>query len=833
MKTFLQSRDRSPKGAALMIILAFVVLLTGLTLAYFSRASTDRQLAQSSYSDTNAALLARSALDIILGDFKQEIINNPTVTRANIQPTRYGDASIPNLIRRSFSGDPTNRTSSVSSIAASANGRSISTTRWNSHYLIPRGNTSDNTIDPSPTPSFTAPDWVLVTAQGPTPVPAPSTVIGRYAFAVYDEGGLLDMSLAGFPSWPDGPCSAAPSPTPWLVNVGRKGTQGFADLTLLPWPIFPPSPQSRIDNIVGWRNFATTQRTPIPSASPVSFTFTAECNPSNARAKQDNYGSYLLDFGDPPFSIESLQDKLTASTYPFTTVATDVYTPPRTDQAFMTRQQLLKLVLSFGSSSTGYNQNVLQYVGTFSRERNKPAPDWPNLQPTGSLTEGRFNLNNLDLVKPNPGECVIAHGRKRGWVTGRSRGHRCGTPDDVIELFGLFWVNYDAQSPDPNGNPQPGHWRYIEHNGRDWNHEPNPHGRGNIPCLRGPNRQNDFFQILDYALFTVACSGGVDADPQHVVKTMAVGASLIDQYDDDTVDLDADLVPPNSNKKYQTHTTVIEWGNGQGQSAYGMETSDLPYDAHPSGNQPHRPYGAPNPNANTQVINHAFSNVGELGYGIDTSQAPGLPTLKFWDSSTTPPFQYAPVLDFFSYNPVSSAYPRAGIVNLYTKNAPVLAATLARTLMTDAAAGSNPPAPVVSQADAMNAANAIVTETQRVLAGNPTYGSVQQTDLTRAISGRLANAAFNAVPALATSDETKETVARALAEMGQTRTWNLFIDVIAQTGKYAPGTTSITQANKFIVEGEKRYWLHIALGRDLNADGSIDVLGTQLEEVIE
>jgi hypothetical protein len=133
----------------------------------------------------------------------------------------------------------------------------------------------------------------------------------------------------------------------------------------------------------------------------------------------------------------------------------------------------------------------------------------------------------------------------------------------------------------------------------------------------------------------------------------------------------------------------------------------------------------------------------------------------------------------------------------------------------------------------MTAANAIVAETQRVLAGNPTYGSVQQTDLTRAIAGRLSKAAFDAVPNLATSDETKNTAARALAEMGQTRTWNLFIDVIAQTGKYAPGTTDVTQANKFTVEGEKRYWLHIALGRDLNGDGSVDVLGTQLEEVIE
>src|SRR6478672_432668 len=134
MKKFLHSRDGASKGAALIIVLAFVVLVTVLSVSYFSRTTTDRQLAQSSYNDTSADLLARSALDVVVSDFKQEILNNPTVTRANIQPTRYGDASIPNLIRRSFSGDPTNRTSSVSSGAVSANGRSISTARWNCHY---------------------------------------------------------------------------------------------------------------------------------------------------------------------------------------------------------------------------------------------------------------------------------------------------------------------------------------------------------------------------------------------------------------------------------------------------------------------------------------------------------------------------------------------------------------------------------------------------------------------------------------------------------------------------------------------------------------------------
>src|SRR6266542_3564114 len=91
MNTFpSQISKRASKGAALMIVLAFVELLTGIAVAYFSRTTTDRQLAQSSFNDTSADLLARSALDIVVSDLKQEIVNNPTVTTANVQPTPYG-----------------------------------------------------------------------------------------------------------------------------------------------------------------------------------------------------------------------------------------------------------------------------------------------------------------------------------------------------------------------------------------------------------------------------------------------------------------------------------------------------------------------------------------------------------------------------------------------------------------------------------------------------------------------------------------------------------------------------------------------------------------------
>jgi len=758
-------------------------------------------------------------------------------------------------------------------------------------------------------PSFTSPDWVLVTGQGPTPAPSPNAVIGRYAFAAYDEGGLLDMNVAGSPIWhADDPTHGwknlvgcpTPNPTPWLVNIGRKGTVAFADLTALVDPAAPTASlrQRQMDNIVGWRNYATTVRnfTNFPVTDP-GFGLDIACTD---QSKQDSYGSYLLYFGDPPFTIESDFDKLTASLYPFTSAANYVNTKKRTDQSLMTRQELLKLQRSLDNPPGAFSQNVLQYMGTFSRERNWPAPDWPNL--SGHLSDGRFNMNNLALLVPNPDDCNTAHGRKKGWQTGKNRNHVCGTPTEIVELFGLFWRK--AGVIDTNYKT-PGHWRYIPHTGPDPGGSPDPN-YNSIICWdpnanRNQGRQADFFMILNYALnvargLTDHCGGS----RENQWRTFGIGASLIDQYDSgaDCVayppsswpgtgcDLDSHIVTNNGNNlKYATHTTVIEYGQGEGNTqtfGFGLEpdyslldTTNGDCAAGQTGggcsSAPHRPCtgdnqwpcapgepaapAPPAPTATPNVISHAFSSVGEFGYGIVTPLGAGpppappgstpLPTLDL----SPPGFQDAPVLDFFCYNPISSAYPRAGIVNLYTRNAPVLAAIMAGTLKTDAAASVSPaPSPVIAgspaaTSEAMTLATRIVTETQKVLAGNPDYGPVTQTDMTRAIAARLAAAAAQHAPGTGNLTEQEQAVSRALAEVGQTRTWNLLIDVIAQTGKYKPNSPNLSGSN-FVVEGEKRYWLHIALGRDLvHADGTpcqpgdtgcqVDVLGTQLEEVTD
>ena len=71
------------RAAALLIVLAFLVLLTGLSVAYLSRATGDRQVAHSSFNQSNVDQLAQSAMDNIIGDLRQEI-TDPVASTTSI-----------------------------------------------------------------------------------------------------------------------------------------------------------------------------------------------------------------------------------------------------------------------------------------------------------------------------------------------------------------------------------------------------------------------------------------------------------------------------------------------------------------------------------------------------------------------------------------------------------------------------------------------------------------------------------------------------------------------------------------------------------------------------
>src|SRR4029450_7477681 len=114
------SRERA---AALLIVLAFVVLLTGVSVAYLSRTTGVRAVAHSSFNQSSVDQLAQSAMDNIIGDLRQEITDGSTTTTVNVNGrnvTIYTPTSaaymvpqrnvnltgVPNLIRRSVHSDP-------------------------------------------------------------------------------------------------------------------------------------------------------------------------------------------------------------------------------------------------------------------------------------------------------------------------------------------------------------------------------------------------------------------------------------------------------------------------------------------------------------------------------------------------------------------------------------------------------------------------------------------------------------------------------------------------------------------------------------------------------
>jgi hypothetical protein len=685
-------------GAALLLVLALLILLSSVVLAYFVRTTSDRQLASNSSDNLVAGSLARSALNVIVGDFKQEIINGSNggapytlKSNSNVVPMRSGTSlALPNLIRISvrndsvFSPGVASRASAVnSSDDASLNGRSVTSARWNKHYLLPRLNPNSSIADTTPVSDFITPDWVYVTGNGPEILSSPSSsVFGRYAYAVYDEGGLLDLNVAGFPS-------ANSTDPAYLKIIGRKGVLCFSDLTAVGLS------SNSIDNLIGWRNFCGGG----PTGSYGAFTF-----PTNPL----QFIQYFLES-----NVANGQDR----THNFGVVATPSNyskTNPRTDQAIINRNELLELRRTLQAQ-----QSAMQSVGCFSGEINKPT--WSD---AGTKLAGRFPLSRFDLfaaTPPNSGNAAL-----------------------IQKYFGLLYVPSGSGTP-----PTPEHWQYVGTSGSAL--------RSSIPIISGANQNPDLFPLLQYALPLAS-----------VGEILSIGASLIDQRDSDT------------------NTTWIEYASGSTTAkAFGV-------DQIPSAD-PMAPPSPPSP----VILKRSFRNVGELGYAYRNSTS----TLDFRHDASGD----SPLLDLFAYNVASV---RSGIVSLNTRNADVLASILKGALPTENAASG------LNSDIAKAIASKIITDPAKGTAFHPAISRADITGLAAAVAGLVGS-----------SEEEQETVARALAELTQTRTWNLLIDVIAQSGRFPP---SASQAGQFVVQAERRYWLHIAIDRCTG-----EVIDQQLEEVFE
>jgi len=538
---------RRSRAAALILVLAFLVLLVGLVLAFFSRAMLNRQISDASAHQAKADILARSVLEVIVGDLKEEIRAGsdpvtvgdrtfyPPLEPVNMLPARSGAASptdpiedpMPNLIRRSVRNDPLAARGFVRAAASavnsaddpSANGRSVSRARWNAHYLLSRAQPGSAAIDTTPVADFVAPDWVMITKSGPAAIQEPGpAVIGRYAYAIYDEGGLLDANAVGYPPGLENHLTAGLSP------VALKGSPGFADLSMIG---FTAGDQA---NLVGWRNFATAG----PTGTLGSYAFDA--------AALERYAQHLLtgsDAGDVPVPLAG----------------------DRTDQRFVSRQMLLHF-----QRATGMDQDLLQYLGTHTR-----TPEAPSFRPeptrqrntssevrtTTGVSAGYGGNDSYDpegalqdRINPFLAAARTASGapafRSRfplarlalpGEAEARLRAGQAipaDLGDKILAYFGLVW---DASKL---------RWNYTSPEGTA------TASRILLPDEIATGRAPDFFETLKAAIECGSLGkqhGGNDGqgsparyttskdtgrDGYIDLQIIAIGANLIDQYDADS-----------------------------------------------------------------------------------------------------------------------------------------------------------------------------------------------------------------------------------------------------------------------------------------------------------
>jgi hypothetical protein len=251
-------RRRNPcdsnRGVALVFVLAMLVLMLGLTLAFFSAASAQRMIRASSNANWSVDFLARAAEQLVIHDLLQEIeagsetdnwvgipgnphrnIHRPVTTLIRAGGTqeaalRASPAMVPQsagvaagavpLLKKSRRSVPffradlpgyregaangPARAADVSTDAPAVGGQTISRNIWAGPRLLDESAYRSFLTGEGATP----PDWIYLDRRGASPTefsPALrlpeatnlNRVIGRFAYTIYDVGGLLDINVIG------------------------------------------------------------------------------------------------------------------------------------------------------------------------------------------------------------------------------------------------------------------------------------------------------------------------------------------------------------------------------------------------------------------------------------------------------------------------------------------------------------------------------------------------------------------------------------------------------------------------------------------------------------
>lgn len=196
------------------------------------------------------------------------------------------------------------------------------------------------------------------------------------------------------------------------------------------------------------------------------------------------------------------------------------------------------------------------------------------------------------------------------------------------------------------------------------------------------------------------------------------------------------------------------------------------------------------------ILNRPFRSVAELGYAFRDQP---WKTLDMWSQNSAD----AALLDLFSVSKTETSYV-AGKVNLNTAPPKVLEALMRR--------GTKQ----VNDLSRETTADEAAVAAQVITAGVTTNTLANPADMVQKLAGPFYDA-LSSIPTNSTATNQPyrnkiygETPIRSLSGVVNFRTWNFLIDVSAQSGRLAANASGLQD---FIVEGEKRYWLHLAVDR--------------------
>jgi hypothetical protein len=499
----------------------------------------------------------------------------------------------------------------LSTTNTSLNGRFMTRARWNKPLLLPPTSTNDYTPTNITATVFPGPDWILVSRSGSNPNisyvtngTAPvfntnnvwsttnlGTVIGRYAYIIYNEGGLLDANVAGYPLALTNSAVTNPAYVPY------KGGSYFADLTQIGLTT------NQITALVGWRNYASGQAS---GTFPYSNSFTT-----------DNGTNY---------AISVLQN-----TNGFLSVSTNS-TNGYTDHEFTSRQQLISFLLNVDTNSTAQSNAIkaLPYLGTFSRALEQPSYAPPTNRPkvlavanggnsaapdglpsplddkinpsflTVRVANTYTNTNCFGIIETRSvGEPLVKKKfplNRLAWLTykGPSANRtqtdadiqaltnngipwsylQLGTTNNIAKSFGLSWDSANNQ------------WKYDQHLGTNGNGAAGAIKMlPDIAALSTP-RDPDFFELLKASINVGSL--GKALLPSGTTMPQEGGAAQTDQpynynyYLENSVDVQILKIGANIISQYQTANfpprIVFDDGSGTGQMPTTIVgVANLPY----------------------------------------------------------------------------------------------------------------------------------------------------------------------------------------------------------------------------------------------------------------